>query len=313
MTMFEPTQQNIDEALRQSIDLFERSRVGDVAAIEARSPNKLLLVVDGSAQDDMGQAVARGLRHRFPCAIDVLDAREGEQSDDLAGRLAHSLGGTALTKQVGESYEQILAAIAESQPDLVIVPCPYGRNLERIGTDSTGTVIDVLMARSPVPMLVVRNTYPLEAELFQHVLMVLMGENEAVPAAARWAIGLTAPGGQLLLKLVLTQETFENVRELLRSLKSDMEVTPEQLAQALQRSHIRLHRALQISAEGLRFHYQLDVRREDQGPTAAPDLTGGQQQVLLVLALECADLTSQGHVRDRIRQSPHCVLVVARD
>ena len=311
--MFDPTKHDFDDAIRRSMDAFERARIGEVAATEPRFPKKVLLVVDGSSQDQMGQVVASGLCRRFGCSLEVIDAREREKEDDLAGSMADLLGATAIRIRTGDSHEQILAAIPDSQPDLVIVPCPFGRDLERIGADSTGTVIDVLLARAPVPLLVIRNVYPLEEHIFQRVLIVLTGENEAAPAASRWATGLTAPDGRLELQLVLTRETFENVRELMRSMESEVEVTADQLTQALKRSHIRLHRALQLSAEKQGFRYRLDVRREHSEHTVPGEAGGGKQHRLLVLASEKADLTSQGHVRDQIRRSSDCVLVVAQE
>lgn len=51
------------------------------------------------------------------------------------------------------------------------------------------------------------------------------------------------------------------------------------------------------------------ICREADGPLA--ELQG--QHPLVVLALERRDHGSQGHVHDRIRHSPHPVLIVARD
>ena len=50
-----------------------------------------------------------------------------------------------------------------------------------------GTVIDVLSARSPVPILVVRKPYEPKGDLFRQVLMILTTENEAASPAAAWA------------------------------------------------------------------------------------------------------------------------------
>jgi hypothetical protein len=172
-------------------------------------------------------------------------------------------------------------------------------------------VIDVLLARSPVPLFVVRDVYPLEDKPFELVTMVVADENETEPVASRWATGLVAPGGQLALKLVLEQETVENVRQLMRSLDPEAEVSADELLDAMQRAHVRLHRALQMSAESGGFQYELDVR--EAGQMALREPTRGDRHPLLVLALERTDHASQGRVHDRIRQSPYCVLVVVRN
>ena len=115
--------------------------------------------------------------------------------------------------------------------------------------------------------------------------------------------------GRLDLLLLVEDEVVENVQSLMKALDSSTEITAESVGKALQRSHIRLHRALQQTAESLGVHYQSDVRRESDPRLA--ELSGGVQHPLLVLANERADHGSQGHVRDRIRNSPHAVLVVS--
>jgi hypothetical protein len=282
-----------------------------VAPIEPQSPRKLLVTLDGSAQDAMSLAVADALRSRFGCALEVLDGRDWVQSNELAEQAAQSLGAQALDKQEGDSYEQILAAVQRSQSDLAIVPSPFGRDLEKVGSDSTGTVVDVLLARSPVPLLIVRQVYDLEKQPFQRAVMVLIGENEAAPAAARWMTGLIDSQGRIELLLVLEDEVLENVRSLMHSLDPNAEVTAETLGEALERSQVRLHRALQKAVSQLGGSYRLNVRRESDVRLA--ELADAARRPLLVLAHERSDHSSQGHVHDRIRHSPHLVLVTSVD
>lgn len=307
--MFEPTEHEVDDDLRKSIQMFQRSKVGEVPAIEPLRPKKLLLALDGSSQDETSIELARQLCQRFEPSLDVVDAREQIGENSLAEKTAAVLDARALAKPAGESFDQILGAIASSECDLAIVPCPFGRDLETVGTDSTGTVIDVLLARSPVPLLIVRQPYPQEETPFEKVIMLLIGENEAASLAAQWAAGLVAPAGSVGLLLVLEEEVIENVQALFRSLDANTEVTPDMLSDAMEQSYLVLHRGLQKAAEKHGFQSVFAVRREADGPLA--ELQG--QHPLLVLALERRDHGSQGHVHDRIRHSPHPLLVVARD
>lgn len=309
--MFEPTEHEVDDDIRRSMEMFERSKIGPVAAIEPCRPTKILLALDASPQDETSMALAQGLCRRFNCPLDVVDAREQMQDNSLAERVAGSLDGRALAKPTGESYEQILDAIDRSACELVIVPCPYGRDLERLGSDSTGTVIDVLLSRSPVPLLAVRHPFPSETVPFQNVVVLLIGENEAAPLAASWAAGLVTSEGSLGLLLVLEDEAIKDALQLFRSLDSDAYVTPEMLGQAMKRSQVRLHRALEKAAEQHDFKCHFAVRREADGPLA--ELEGRGTHPLLVLALERRDHASQGHVHDRIRHSAHPVLIVAQE
>ena len=64
---------------------------------------------------------------------------EGRSSNADAEQIAESLAARSCEKLTGDSYEQILATVEQTGCDLVVVPSPYDRDLEKVGTDSTGT------------------------------------------------------------------------------------------------------------------------------------------------------------------------------
>lgn len=306
--MVEPTRRNLDRAFEESMDLFSRAQVGSVAPIDPRRPRKVLLALDGSSQDPFGIAIAKQFRERFGCEVAVVDAREGDVSNDLAAQVAQSLDASTEPKTWDDSFSQILAAVEHSGCDLLITPCPYGRDLEAVGPDSAGTVIDVLLARSPVPVLVVRRPYEPQGQLFRQVVMILTAENEAAPDAAAWAAGLIASRGTLHLVLVLEREMYENIHALMQSIAPEMDVSIDSLSHALARNYMRLHRGLQKAAAQGGFEYKLKLQVEGEaGPIASED---APHPTLRLLALERSDHVSQGSVQARISQSLHPVLVV---
>jgi hypothetical protein len=264
--------------------------------------------VDGSSQDKLGVAFAQQCHDRFGSTLSVVDARENEDSDAFTEEVANRLGGQSVAKPSGDSFDQILAAVHEVQCDLLITPCPYGRDLESVGPNSVGTVIDVLLARCPVPILVIRQPYEPQGEVFQKVRMVLSAENEAAEDAAAWATGFVAPQGSLQLWLELEQEMYENMAALMQSIAPDVDVSTESLSQALAKTHTRLHRALQMAAGEQGFRYKLKLQMESEGgPAAASEL---QPNLLVTLAFERSDHASQGNIQSRIRLSADPVLVV---
>jgi len=306
--MFEPTEHKLDNDLSDSMRIFQRSQIGPVSPLEPRSPKHLLLALDGSEQDALGIALSRSLRERLQCAISVLDARETIGESNLARGIAEELGGEAIPEQEGDSYEQILNAAEICKCDMIVVPCPFGRNLEKVGPDSVGTVIDVLLNRSPVPLLVVRKPYELVTPPFDHALLVIVTENETEVPAAAFAAGLLTPGGSFEMLLLLEHEMVENFNKLMEAMEPDAEYTEEQLTAALQQSHIRLHRSLQQSQETHDFQYQTHVYRADE--PVVDKLLGDAAHPLIAVGLERKDHTSIGHVQQRIRQSIQPVLVV---
>jgi len=309
--MVKPTLHDLDQAVEESMSLFDRARVSDVAPIGPRRPGTVLLALDGSSQDSLGMVIAGQFRERFDCAVAVVDAREDVPSDELADRVAASLSGVVVPDSAGDSFEQILAAVDHSKCDLLVTPCPFGRDLESVGPDSVGTVTDVLLARSPVPVLIVRRPYEPKGELFRQVLMILTAENEAAPTAAAWAAGIIAPGGMFQLVLALEREMYENVHALMQSIAPDADVSASSLSQALAKTHTRLHRGLQKAAAEQGFKYRLKLQME--GEAGSLTVEDESQHPLIVLALERSDHVSQGSVQSRIRLSPNPVLVVCKD
>lgn len=305
--MVEPTKREVDRSLEDSMNLFRRAKVGKVAPVEPQHPEKILLVLDGSSQDPLGIALARNLHRRLECEVAVLDARESVDSNELATQTAEELAGTALPKPQGDSFQQILDAVEASESQLIIVPCPFGRDLESVGPDSVGTVIDVLLARSPAPILVVRRPFEPGGKLFHRVLLTLAAENHVAPTAAAWAVGLVALETNRRLVLVLDKESCENIQSLMRSLAPELEVNIESLAAALAKTYTRLHRGLQKAATDIGFEYELTMQEDDPAMKVLDDETS---HPLLVVALERTDHASQGYVQSRIRLSPNCVLVV---
>ena len=330
MSSFDPTERTVGRNLDRGMDLFRRAHVGDAAPIRPRTPRSVLLVLDGSGQDACSKPLAAYLKARFGCELHVADAREGDRADAAAVDAAAELRARPAPRTGGESYEQILAAVAHSACDLAIVPCPFGREPESVGPHSAGLTTDMLLARSPVPMLVVRWPFPVKPFLFDpsggtppeegsgefpaaggaspfaKLVVTVVGENEAARPAAEWAAGLVAAGGGVNLELLLEEEFYQNVRAALVELDPNGDVSHERLTRALKKEYGNLHAGLAKAAEAGGFGYELQTRREE----SAPNVTAGPGDRLVVLPLERGDHQSEGHVADALRRTPNPLLVV---
>jgi len=239
--MFDPQKTDVDKGMRNSMNMFEAAHVGPEAALKPRQPGHVLVVLDGSTQDGTSIGIARELKARFGSRLSVLDAREADQGNEVAEGVAAGLEAETLPRGRGESFDQILAAIDACGCDLCVLPCPYGRDLTSLGADSAGTVIDVLLARSPVPLLVTRKPFSIEDRPFRDVVLMLIGENETAEHAAQWAAGLVAASGEMELLLLLEEEFYENVHDLLKVLDPEKEFTQDDVVRALEQEHVRLH------------------------------------------------------------------------
>ena len=291
--------------------MFEKAKVGPAATISPIKPSRILLVLDGSSQDDNGVASAIYLRERFNTETLVLDARDGrreEDAEDLAIERAREISGARpLQRKTGDAYDAILSCLKTHAFDLLIIPSPYGRSFETVGVDSAGTVIDVMLSRCPIPILVMRRDDQLLNECSAEVSMVVGGECEVESKAAAWTFGLAEPSATVTLNLVMEKEQFENFRSILEALQPESTIDPGQFSDALARTHHTLHGAMAKTAASLGMNYHL---LPIAGEIAPPNPLNESRKMLLVLPLEVDDRFGQGFVQDRIRRSPHPVLVV---
>lgn len=281
--------------------MFERAQVGDAPAAAPEHPQRILLTFDGSAQDPTAADAARHLSARYGATVLVLDAR-----DDKANGLAVSLDGFEPVEADAEaSYDQILAAVKTHQPDLVIVPCPFGRDFASVGADSAGTVMDVLMRRCPVPVLAIRDPNSEWQRVTQDVVLVVSSESESEPLAASWALALSDPGGQVTLQVEIQQEQFENLREMLRVLAPEREIRAAEMESVVARNHQPLHSALSKGAAAVGLRYRMHIPTGDE----RQHLTGRKDQ-LAILPVEIDDAFAEGFASDRLRAAAGPVLIV---
>lgn len=297
----DPSPNEFDQQVQESMRMFERAQVGDAPAAVPARPQRILLALDGSAQDSAAVDAARRLASRYEATVLTLDAR-----DSKANGLAVDLDGfQPVESEAQASYDQILAAVQAHRPDLVIVPCPFGRDFASVGADSAGTVMDVLMRRCPVPVLAIRDPASAWQRATQDVVLVVSSESESEPLAASWALALSDRGGQVTLQVEILQEQFENLREMLRVLAPDRDIRAEEMESVVARNHQPLHAALSkgAAAAGLRYRMHIPTDEERQQ-------SPGQRDQLVILPVEIDDAFAEGFASDRLRAAAGPVLIV---
>ena len=297
----------LDRDVDASMRMFEQSQVGDALTILPIRPSRVLLVLDGSPQDDASIAAATTLRERFNTETVVLDARE-EIDADLAGKRAAEVSGSRpIDRGDGSTYDVILAAVATHDVDLVVLPCPFGRPLDQVGTDSAGTVIDVLLSRLKTAMLVIRREDMRLGDCASRVALVVGGECEMLPLASRWVFGLANPKATVSLNLVLEKEAFENMRSIFEAIHPETPLDEAAFGEAMTKTHASLHGSMAKTARASEMNYRL---LPQAGEVAPPNPLQDDERMMLVMPLEVDDRFTQGFVQDRIRRSPHPVLIV---
>lgn len=312
--MSEPTQRQVDADIARSMDLFQRADVGEIPVIHPARASRVLAALDGSSQDFATALLAAQIAERFQSDVGYLVVNQ-EQPGVIAAEAAVELEriGAAQITAAGETNDdKILAAADQFAAELIVSPCPFGRDFHALGEDSTGTVIDVLIARSKAPFIAVRRPDATGRDPTRHLRIVLTGENPAASTAAAWAAGVVQADGRLELLLLVEESFYENFREALHSIRPEVSVTYEDLEHALARTYGRLHAALQRTSMQVGFDYELLVHYEaEQQPITPEDPRG--HPALMVVGMERKSHDSQAEIRDFVRRSPHPTLVVGVD
>lgn len=315
--MNEPTQSQVDSDLQTSMDLFERADVGVTQAIPQKRPGHVLLVLDGSTQDAAAVSLAIRMKARLSCQLTwafVPTADSSTLASDHREMLNEATAketSTNVSKE-NDTANQILQVVTESAADMLIVPCPFGRDFEEIGEDSTGTVIDLLAARCKIPFIAIRRPDIVDVDPTGHVRLILTGENAAAELAASFAAGLVQPDGKLELLLLVEVSFYQNFRQAMHAIDPSKVVTYEDLEHALARQYGRLHASLQHTADEVGFAYELLIRNEEDETSVTPEDPVSHPAVM-VLGAERGDHDSLGEIRDFIRRCPHAVLVAATE
>ncbi|GIW97096.1 MAG: hypothetical protein KatS3mg111_0429 [Pirellulaceae bacterium] len=309
--MTDTTQRKVDQDLAASIDLFRRADVGVVNSVRPCRGRRALIALDGSSQDAATVAMAQRVAEQWSCQFSVLNLGDATNHEQRAA--LQQLGASVLQEAKGdEPFERILAAIDEVDADFLIVPCPFGRDFESVGEDSTGTVVDVLISRLKIPFVAIRQPDARTRDPLAHVRIVLTGENEAAEKAAAYAVGLVRNGGRLELLLLVEHQFYENFRTIVQALHPAEEISYEDVERALAKAYARLHAGLQKSAKEMGVDYDLLVRHEDDDDQPVTPEHPQTHPVLMILALEQGEHDAQAEVHDYIRRSPHPVLVVPK-
>lgn len=315
--MNEPTQGQVDSDLQKSMDLFQRADVGVTHAVPCKKPGHVLLVLDGSTQDAAAVSLAIRLKAQLACELTwafVPTADNSTLSSDHREALNGASANEASTNvsKENDTANQILQLVTESTADMLIVPCPFGRDFEEIGEDSTGTVIDLLAARCQIPFIAVRRPDIVDVDPTGHIRLILTGENAAAELAAAYAAGLVQPNGKLELLLLVEVSFYQNFRQAMHAIDPSKTVTYEDLEHALARQYGRLHASLQHTADEVGFEYELLIRNEEDDTSVTPD-DPVTHPAVMVLGAERGDHDSLGEIRDFIRRCPHAVLVAATE
>ncbi len=302
---------DVERIVEEHLEAFEEALMGKVE-LYVPMVNTILLALDRTNQDKLVKGLGEMLSQRLSASL-VLTGGFPEELADVAEEYISEVRQELLVAGVDarvilptgqESFDKILRTIDDAQADLLILAAPYFRELESLGEESIGTNLDVILARSLIPILVVRDPSPEPEEILGHLHLAIYDDSPLSKVAAEWAI-LLSKGGQLEALAVVEEEVVEMMEDALGPEK----ISEEELVERLSRELIPLVSAVLRRCEEMEVPSDVKYLTEDlvEAILSRVDKKGG---LIVLRGYEAHDRPGEKVARDVIPRTRTAVLVV---
>ncbi len=302
---------DVEKFVDELVETFEEALLGKVD-LQVPEVDTILLALDMSSQDSLVLALGRVLSQRLSASLVLTGGFPDELADEAESYVAakkqklqrEGVQASALWPTGEESFDKILGTIEEARADLLILPAPYFRDLESLGEESVGTNLDVILARSSIPVLVVRDPTLRPNDVLGHLHLAIYDDTPLSKAAAEWAILLSAEG-RLDALAVVEKEFVEIIEDALALEK----MTERELAERLSRELIPLATAVVRRCEEIGVPCGVEYVTGDR--VKAILRTSGRRGGMIVLrGYDVRDRPGEKVARDVIPRTRAAVLVV---
>ena len=119
---------------------------------------------------------------------------------------------------IGRPSEHILGLSEKYNPNLIIMPIPYGERAETFEVESLGATVDIVLRKSPFPILLVRKPKFNANDVTKNILL-LISENSNTKAA-ELALALGESGSKLKLLSITEKKIEKKVKDLVKTISS---------------------------------------------------------------------------------------------
>ena len=280
--------------IESSLGMFEAALESADRELPIPKIERIAVALDGSNQEKTARSVA-----------DVLMRRTGSAAPTMIE--------PPIATGAADRARTILDAVRESNADILVVPTPFGEDYEAIGSLSLGAVVDILISKTPVPLLVVRGPVAdVETTLGRPVCLVDPALADQSADALRHALAVAAPNHEIA---VVANVDHEAVREMRTLFEGDAEAEDELTDAHIERAVLRRMGDLIAAAQhrveknGHDLSFEIEVRT----PTARilERRASDPPRLIVVTARGVSDSLAVQHAREAVRGAIGPVLVVA--
>lgn len=215
--------------LMEDVGMFEAAVHAPPATLPLVQPAAILVALDASNQDPAASAL-------------------GKLLGDRLGAIVHERSGLSKVRA-------LLAAAADMDCGLIVLPVPYGSDISELREESLGEVMDCLLVESRLPLLAVRQ--PRDADYLalalRNILVPLTPACSHNDLALGWACRLLNDGsGRLNMVEVADRDVLAEAR-LLSETQGEAAAASASLGRVLDRQFASLVSVVQRTANEAGF------------------------------------------------------------
>jgi nucleotide-binding universal stress UspA family protein len=216
------------EEVEKKIKIFEEIVVPRITKLQPPSIKKIFLAVDSHVEasevSENALQITLSLAKRFQSEVYVACIAptndELIRSERLVNKIVQLLESENISVKGGCSSgrpsEHILELSRLYNPNLIVMPIPYGERAENYQIESLGATVDIVIRKSPFPILLVRKPKFKPNELTKYMVL-LINEMENTEAA-EFALALGERDSKLEILSVTKKETVERVEDIAENL-----------------------------------------------------------------------------------------------
>jgi nucleotide-binding universal stress UspA family protein len=238
---------NHSDKIEKKIKIFEKAVDTKKLKFETKKIERIFLAIDAhfeaSEISENALQITLNLAKRFQAKVYIAciapTSEELKISEKLVKKALQLLESEniAVTGSCGFGHpsENILELSKQFNPNLIVISTPYGERTETFNIESLGTTVDLIIRKSPYPILLVRKPIFPPTEIMKSILLII--DSIKTIQAAEWALTLAENNSKIMILSITEKETMEKVEELAESLL-DSEIDKD-IVERLHRWEIR--------------------------------------------------------------------------
>ena len=216
------------EKVDEKIKMFERASITGELTLNPPSVERIFLAIDSHIEaseiSETAIQITVALAMRFKAEVYIACIAPSPEELSISERLTNKsvklleslkvsvIGGCS----IGRPSEHILELSEQFNPSLIVMPIPYGERSETFDIESLGSTVDLIIRKSPYPILFVRKLKFNPKDITKNILVIL--DKLEHLRGAEFALTLAEKGSTIKLLSITEKEKVETAKVLAQTI-----------------------------------------------------------------------------------------------